>query len=127
MLKLQLLIAAAAGPDPAADLPQAPTGTSNLFGGGLREMLLIIGVAAVLALTLFLYVYITRRDHRVHSVGGSRAIYRREKHKLTEDDGDPRKRRKKRRRREEFANRNPTLGETGGLPPLREEPTEPAQ
>lgn len=126
MLKLQLLFAAAAATDPAADLPQAPE-TSNLFGGGLREMLLIIGVAGVLALTLFLYVYITRRDRRIHSVDGSRAIYRREKRKLSEDDGDPRKRRKKRRRREEFANRNPTLGETGGLPPLRDEPAEPAQ
>lgn len=126
MLKLQLLLAAAAV-DPTTELP-ASAQTSNAFGGTLREMLLIIGTAAVLALTLFLYVYITRRDRRIHtSSTGSRAIYRHDKRKPREEDDGHRKMRKKRRRSEEFSNRNPTLGETGGLPPLRDEPAEPAQ
>ena len=137
MLKLQLLFAAAGAVDPAADLPHE-AGTTNSFGGDLKELLLIAGIAAVLALTLFLYVYITRRDRRIHTVSGSRAIYRAEKRNRhgqssrdTARDGEgnteQRRLRKKRRRAEEFSNRNPTLGETGGLPPLRDEPVEPAQ
>ena len=102
-----------------------PSATS----GYLRDILLITGVAAVLALTLFLYVYMTRRNRRSNATTGARAIYRAEK-RSHDDDDDPEGRhrvRRRRKRKEEFSQRNPTLGETGGLPPIRaEEPAEPA-
>jgi len=98
--------------------------------GYLRDILLITGVAAVFALTLFLYVYMTRRNNRSHSPTGARAIYRAEKRAAEERDDESEGRhrvRRRRRRKEEFSQRNPTLGETGGLPPIRtEEPAEPA-
>ena len=81
----------------------------------------------VLAVALFLFAYLTKKSRRA-TIGpaGTRAIYRAEER----EDGDARRHRKKRRRRNhpEFLPRNPTLHETGGLPPLRpEEPAEPTQ
>ncbi len=102
--------------------PMPPTSS-----GYLRDALLIGGVAAVLALSLFLYVYVTRRNRRTHSASGSRAIYRAEKRAEPQDSEGKHRVRRRRRRKEEFERRNPTLGETGGLPPVRtEEPAEPA-
>jgi hypothetical protein len=117
------LLAAAA--DPTPDL--APTPAAPVFGAQLRDVLIIVGAAAVLGLALFLYIYVTRRDRRTHSMTGARVIYRAEKRKNGEEEPGQRKMRKRRRRAEEFSHRNPTLGETGGLPPLRaDEPVEPA-
>jgi hypothetical protein len=117
------LLGAAASPAPELAPVPAPT----LFGAQLRDVLIVMGAAAILGLTLFLYIYITRRDRRTNSQTGARAIYRAEKRKRSDDDSSKRKFRKRRRHREEFTTRNPTLGETGGLPPLRtDEPVEPA-
>jgi len=102
--------------------PMPPAST-----GYLRDLLLISGVAAVLALSLFLYVYMTRRNRRTHPATGARAIYRAEKRAEPEESEGTHRARRRRRRKEEFERRNPTLGETGGLPPVRtEEPAEPA-
>ena len=107
------------------DLKGTPVPSTST--GYLRDILLISGVAVVLALSLFLYVYMTRRNRRTHSLTGSRAIYRAEKRAEPEDSEGGHRVRRKRRRKEEFERRNPTLGETGGLPPIRtEEPAEPA-
>jgi len=107
------------------DLKGAPVPAAST--GYLRDILLISGVAAVLALSLFLYVYMTRRNRHTHSATGARAIYRAEKRAEPEDSEGRQRVRRKRRRKEEFERRNPTLGETGGLPPIRtEEPAEPA-
>ena len=106
-------------------LPEAQPGV--VFGLSLRDMLLILGAAAVLALILFLWVYLTRKGRRGHSAARpSNAIYRAEK-----GAGDPASRRvkvrRKRRGHPDNYPRNPTLGETGGLPPVRsEDPPEPA-
>jgi hypothetical protein len=100
---------------------------SKLFGYNVRDMVLLLGMAFILASALFLYAYVTRKKKRATiALANSRAIYRAE----PDDDSEPRRHRKRRRRREhpEFLPRNPTLQETGGLPPLRpEEPAEPTQ
>jgi hypothetical protein len=115
----------AAVTDPTPDL--APVPTPNIFGAQLRDVLIIVGAATVLGLILFLYIYLTRRDRRTHSQTGARALYRAEKRNNGEPEPGKRRLRKRRKQVEEFSHRNPTLGETGGLPPLRaDEPVEPA-
>jgi len=125
MLNLMYFLAAAAA-DPL-DGPVLEGEASKLFGHNMRDMLLLGGMILALATALFLYAYITRKKHRATiALAGSRAIYRAE----PEEDSDPRRYRKKRRKSNhpEFLPRNPTLQETGGLPPLRpEEPAEPTQ
>ena len=101
---------------------------SKLFGYNLRDMMLLGGMVLVLAAGLFLFAYMMRRNRRdTIALAHSRAIYRSE----PADDDDRRRYRKKRRRRShpELLPRNPTLQETGGLPPLRpeENPAEPTQ
>jgi len=108
----------------AADLKVEPVPTAA--NGYLHDIFLVIGVAVVLALSLFLVVYMTRRNRRSHAGTGARALYRAEKKDL-DAASNGHKARRRRRRKEEFSQRNPTLGETGGLPPIRaEEPAEPA-
>ncbi len=121
MLRLSLLLADIGT---AADLKVEPV--PPVAHGYLNDILLVIGVAAILALSLFLVVYMTRRNRRSHAGTGARAIYRAEKKEL-DAAAHEHKGRRRRKRKEEFSQRNPTLGETGGLPPVRaEEPAEPA-
>ena len=102
--------------------------TTKLFGYNMRDMLLLAGMGLVLAGALFLFAYLTRKKKQTTiGLANSRAIYRAEPE---EEDSDRRRYRKRRRKRDhpEFLPRNPTLQETGGLPPLRpEEPAEPTQ
>jgi hypothetical protein len=122
MLRLTWLLAVV---EPELDLKNAASSGDGT--GGLRDVLLIAGVVLVLALTLFLYVYATRRTRPNRTESGSQAIYRAEKRLVETPSTEGRRRKKRRRTTEEFAQRNPTLGETGGLPPLRnDEPAEPA-
>ena len=112
-----------------ADLfePEMPEGApTKLFGLSVRDMVLLIGVVFLLATILFLWVYANFRQRRDRVGTTSRAVYRAERNSRSESA----KQRRKRRRREdaEPIQRNPTLQETGGLPPLRtEEPVEPTQ
>jgi len=94
--------------------------------GYLRDLLLISGVAAVLALSLFLYVYMTRRQPAHSSCHGARAIYRAE-------NGRNRKSRRERTAHAADGGARKNLSgairrwRDGGLPPVRtEEPAEPA-
>ena len=104
--------------------------TSKLFGYNMRDVLLLASVAFLLGIALFLFAYVTRKK-RQSTIGPahSRAIYRGEPEE--EEDSEGRRYRKKRRRRNhpDQLPRNPTLQETGGLPPLRpeQEPAEPTQ
>ena len=131
MLKLTFLLAALAD-NPLDSSPIPDVQPSTLFGMSVRDLLLVVGVALVLGLSLFILVYLThkrrRRHHSSHQL--SRAIYRAEK-KPADDAVSAKgvKVRKRRRRHPENLPRNPTLGETGGLPPIRPEepPVEPAQ
>jgi hypothetical protein len=124
MLNFYTLLAAI---EPAVDLKGDLKGTVTVGPDGeLRDLFIIVGVALILTVGLFMFVYFTRRKGPTRTAGGARVIYRAEK-KSVEEASTSGKQRRKRRRKEEFAQRNPTLGETGGLPPLRtEEPLEPA-
>lgn len=124
MLAHILLFAAAAGEALPDNLPPQP-GPGKLFGLGVRDLVLLVGIAAVLGLVLFLWVYMMRREQRQH-LSRNRTITRAER-PTRRDESDDRRRRLRKRRPDHPDNlpRNPTLGETGGLPPIR--PDEPAQ
>ena len=130
MLTHLLLLAAVDGLDDNL-IPDAQP--NKQLGMGAREILLIVGVGVGIGLVLFLWVYLTYKRKRRHSLHSSprlsQHIHRAEKHS---DDDSPDRRVKVRRRRRRHPDnlpRNPTLGETGGLPPLRPDdpPAESAQ
>jgi hypothetical protein len=88
-----------------------------------HESIFLFGVLLTLALALFIWAYFLRRKrHRLHA---------RRKHspplsqynagKVVTVLQGGRRRRKRYRRRREHRPRNPTLAETGGLPPIRSE------
>jgi hypothetical protein len=110
-----------------ADIEGLPTAQSTkLFGMNIRDFMLLVGAVLVLASVLFLWAYAARRSRQVVA-GHPRALYRAEPRESDEDGS--RRYRKKRRRVEapDTLPRNPTLSETGGLPPVREESIEPTQ
>ena len=125
MLKPALLFLAEISTAP--DLKQQPI--TPAASGFMGDLLLVLGLGGALACALFLIVYLARKDRKGRTSAGSRVIYRASKRagELRELDPESSGRRRKRKRKEDFSQRNPTLGETGGLPPLRtEEPVEPA-
>lgn len=101
---------------------------------GTREALIVSGsLLVVIFLTLVWAMFIRkpgrRRHHRHHHHSGHPAPTPAQT--LTGGDSDPAgatlRRRRWRRRRREHRPRNPTLSETGGLPPFRSEgPTPPS-
>lgn len=125
------------------DAPALEGHTSKLFGMNLRDVLLLACMAFIFGAALFLWAYLTRKKGRnTIALAHSHGIYRgespsrdrersRERERDTEEESERRRYRKKRRRRQhpELLPRNPTLQETGGLPPLRPEepPAEPTQ
>lgn len=124
MLDRILLFAAAANDGLQDGLP-GPQGPAKLFGLGVRDLTVLVGIAAVLGLVLFLWAYMTRRDRRRHL--SRTGVITRAERPTRRDESDDRRRRLRKRRPDHPDNlpRNPTLGETGGLPPIR--PDEPAQ
>ena len=87
------------------------------------ETILLFGVLVVITLALLLLAYIlNRKRHR----GLSRSphppsLSQSETGKNVASTQASHRRRKRRRRRREHRPRNPTLAETGGLPPVRPE------
>ena len=79
----------------------------------VREALIVVGVLIILALVLFLWAKFVRKSHRRHVSG---MLYKKESR--TGSGFGPRRRR---RRHRGHRPRNPTLAETGGLPPPRPE------
>lgn len=97
----------------------------------LKELLLLLGAVSIVTLCIFIWAVYFRKRPRQHS-------HRHHHHRpesrsetsvssASADNPDPERRyRKKRRRRREHRPRNPTLAETGGLPPMRtERPVDP--
>jgi hypothetical protein len=128
MLILQLF-GAVVGPDRSPyEPPPLDFQPSRLAGLASRDLLLVLGACAVLGLMLFLWAYLTRRDRLNRSSNGSPVIYR--SHRDAEHAIRRHHHRRRRRRHEEEYPRNPTLKETGGLPPPRPDdapgPTAPA-
>lgn len=90
-------------------LLNGPKTTQSLWGE-LSPILLVLGAALVVGLLLFLVVYWWKRDPGGETLSASAT------------GSGPRHHRGKRRKRLRVHRpRNPTLAETGGLPPLRDE------
>ena len=111
----------------AADLQQqlSHEQPSKLFGLSLREILLLLGVVAIITLSLYVFAYLTRRKRRKRLSRSGPEMWGADRHAQSERREGRVRIRKKRRKHPDFRPRNPTLGETGGLPPVR--PDEPAQ
>jgi hypothetical protein len=123
MLDCVLIIAAAAGNAlPEGLVTREP---SRLFGLNVRDLTLLVGAAITIALVLFGWAYLTRRKARRHLSRSPRTSDRDERQGRREESDERGRTRKRRRQQPENLRRNPTLGETGGLPPIR--PDEPAQ
>ena len=93
----------------------------------LTDILLILGALVALTLILFVWARYIRKQRRRRARSSSS-----KPHKLvlvehhddsSDEEFEPgsRRRRKFRKQRREHRGRNPTLAETGGLPPEREE------
>jgi hypothetical protein len=100
--------------------------TWHWMGLTLKELVTVFGSVAIVTLLLFLWAAYLRKGPRRHSHHHHHHHYSRPVASATEAtgetdaqaDGEKRYRRKRRRRREHRP-RNPTLAETGGLPPVR--------
>ena len=87
----------------------------NLLGMRATDMLLIIAITLVVGLALVVWaVYIRKPKAERHSRDYKSRPYVEEL-----DDGTIRKRKKRKRLRRHHRERNPTLAEVGGLPPLK--------
>jgi hypothetical protein len=86
----------------------------------LGGVVLIVGIGLALATLLFVAVYLSRqkRARRKGMVRSSRVLYQESSRTSGSSNAKVRKRRKS---HPDNLPRNPTLGETGGLPPLRPE------
>ena len=107
------------------DIEQGDAVTSwQKMGATTRDALLIFGALAVVTLILVIWAaFIRRKKKRGHSShhGHNHADERTMPSGAVEGESSNSqpKRRKWRRRRRDHRPRNPTLAETGGLPPLR--------
>jgi len=105
----------------------AKSSTPKLFGA---DITIILGVMLGLAALLFFWAFFVRK--RPSQARGALVVSRADKHS-SEATGSSGRRKRRKRRPDHPDNwgRNPTLGETGGLPPVRpddpnrEPPSEP--
>jgi len=122
MLISFLLFAQANRPEIDA-LKDAKRTSPKIFG---TDVTLVLGVALALAAILFFWAFFIRK--RPKHMRGALVVERSEKH--SRDGHGSSGRRKRRKRRPDHPDnwgRNPTLGETGGLPPTKlEEPENPS-
>lgn len=95
--------------------------------GSTREVLLVLGAIITISSVLLVWaIYFRKRrrhhsHHHHHSSTDTSASGT-----TTAESGQESRRRRRRRRRREHRPRNPTLAETGGLPPARSDsPSEP--
>jgi hypothetical protein len=87
----------------------------NLLGMRATDMLLIISITLLVGLALVIWaVYIRKPKSDRHG-----RSYKSKPYVEELDDGTIRKRKKRKRQRREHRERNPTLAEVGGLPPLK--------
>jgi hypothetical protein len=82
------------------------------------ELLIVLISALALSGLLFIWAFFIRK--RPKSARGSLVVER--ARKGSEDDTSHRRRRKRKPEHPDNWGRNPTLGQTGGLPPVREDP-----
>jgi hypothetical protein len=98
----------------------------NSMGSGTRDCLIIFGAALLVTLILILWALFIRTPKRQSKTFGGG--HRRERGFLVTEEERERHRsrgwfgsRRRKRRRHSERPRNPTLAETGGLPPVRDE------
>ena len=91
---------------------------------GNTEIIIVLGCALGLSILLFIWAFFIRK--RPKTARGSLVVERRRKGSRQPNDEDASRRRKRIRRPDHPDNwgRNPTLSETGGLPPARSEEEE---
>jgi hypothetical protein len=119
----QILLFAAVQASNIPDVLQ-PEPPPKIFGLSVRDLLLLLGVVAIIGLTLFLLVYLNRHRRQSRVARASRII----ETSSSSAKHDGRRRRRKRRSHSDTWGRNPTLGQTGGLPPVRSDgPAEPVR
>jgi FtsZ-interacting cell division protein ZipA len=91
----------------------------HLLPGGLKEILIVIGAVTAISLVVLGWVVFFRKPGRRHH----HLHHHHHRPELpNSSDSEPR-RKWRRRRRHDSRPRNPTLAETGGLPPARSVPT----
>jgi hypothetical protein len=101
-------------------LKDAKSSSPKIFGADLT---LVLGSALALAAVLFFWAFFVRKKPK--QMRGALVLERAPKHsKETHGTSGRRKRRKRRPDHPENWGRNPTLGETGGLPPTRSDESE---
>ncbi|HZQ46564.1 MAG TPA: hypothetical protein VFC07_06110 [Verrucomicrobiae bacterium] len=104
------------------------SGESNVFTSGLSEMSIIFGAVLVVILMSLVGVFVFRKQllrrkkhrHHHHRRKPDEAVSGRNGHDSV-PRGEMIKRGKRRRVRRKHRSRNPSLAETRGLPPNREE------
>lgn len=99
---------------------------------GIYDLLLLLGALFALTLLLVIWAKYIRKEKRSRRRSHSSKEYElvpvakasgageNDENEDEGDEPDARRRRKFRKRRREHRGRNPTLAETGGLPPLRD-------
>jgi len=99
------------------------------LGFSLKELMILLGAVAIVSLILVVWAAFVRKTPRRHSHHHHHDYSAREENNemRSEETGSAegeggRRYRRKRRRRRDHRPRNPTLAETGGLPPLRADP-----
>jgi hypothetical protein len=119
MLTAFLLLAQLDRPELEA-LKDARKTSPKIFG---TDVTLVLGVALALAAVLFFWAFFVRK--RPKHMRGALVVERAEKNsREAHGSSGRRKRRKRRPDHPDNWGRNPTLGETGGLPPTRAEDPE---
>ena len=106
------LLAAVEHSDPLKPVPGPP---SKPFSEGLAEMWPVFAAVFGLALLLLLWARFLRKSPRREHADGY----------VDAESGWTKSRRRIRRSEHPHRPRNPTLAETGGLPPLRSDPQPP--
>lgn len=100
----------------ALDKLGVPAAPANLLGMRASDMLLIITIAVVLGLILLLWAVYIRKPKGERT---SSRVYKSRPYIEEREDGTIRKRKKSKRPRRHHRQRNPTLAEVGGLPPVK--------
>jgi hypothetical protein len=99
-----------------------PTAPRNLLGMRATDLLLVIAVTCLVATALVIWALFIRKPKE----DAGREAARKARPIVEErEDGTIRKRKRLKRLRRAHRTRNPTLAEAGGLPPMREDGSQP--
>ena len=115
-MSIPYLLAAAAAPT-IKDMPDHAPG-SRLVASDMTLLLLAVG--AVVGVILFWAIFIRGRKEHPEIAGRKPLEARPDPNVTITPDGRERVRKKRRERRRDHRQRNPTLDQTGGLPPPRD-------